>query len=126
MASQPPVPPNPNPDGRIAAAEFTSTFPRGTVGHVVHTAVTPFAALFGNFASGRIGAHYRERAEALGQPATGENIREFARIETRYWNEEEKGLPRMVGSAMGASTRENMLNCTKSQLMKRGEWTENR
>jgi hypothetical protein len=123
MASQPPVPPRSNPDGRVAAAEFTSTFPKGTVGHVVHTAVRPFAFIFGDFASGTIGAHYRERAEALSQPATGKNIKEFAETETAYWNKQ-TGLPGMVGSAMGAQTREDMLNCRKSQLMKEGDWKE--
>jgi hypothetical protein len=124
MASQPPVPPYSNPDGRKAAVDFTSTFPPGTVGHVVHHSIKPFATIFGDFASGSIGAHYRQRKDALGQPATGKNIKEFAETETGYWNEQ-TGLPGIVGSSMGAQTRENMLNCKKSQLMKSGEWTDN-
>lgn len=119
MASKPTVTSNPN--GRVAAADFTSRFPKGSVGQVVHHSVKPFATLFGDFASGHIGEHYRGQEQALSEPATGPNIRSFAEKETEYWNNE-SGLPGMIGSSMGAQTREGMLNCTKTKLVKAGDF----
>jgi hypothetical protein len=46
--------------GRIGALVATKNYGRGTVGAVVHRAVAPFARIFGDFASGNIGRHYRE------------------------------------------------------------------
>lgn len=80
--------------------------------------VTPFAWLFGDFASGSIGAHYRSREEFLELPDTDENIDELARTETAWWNQQ-PGLPGVVGSLMSAQQRSGVLKARKTCLAKK-------
>ena len=105
--------------GRRNAVEYTEQFEEGTVGSLVHHTVKPFATVFGDFASGSIGAHYKERETFLKKPATSENIRELAVTETAWWNQQ-PGVPGWVGSLMSAENRELTLNARKSCLIKGG------
>lgn len=107
--------------GRRNAVKYTEQFEEGTVGSLVHHTVKPFSTVFGDFASGSIGAHYKEREEFLKKPATSENIRELATTETAWWNQQ-RGLPGWVGSRMSAENRELTLNARKSYLMKSGKF----
>jgi len=99
--------------GRIGAVVATKDYKAGTVGAVVHRAVAPFAKVFGDFASGNIGSHYRESAQRLKRPATDENIREFARNETEWWGRQ-PGLAGWVGKKLSANTRARLLICVKN------------
>lgn len=96
---------------RDLAVEATKNFPVGTVGHAVHRAVEPAYHAFGNFWSGDIGHHYStaETQHLLAQPATAENIRNFARRETEWWKEQSGGAG-LVGGSFPAEWREAILN----------------
>lgn len=99
--------------GRIGALVATRRYPAETVGAVVHRAVTPFARIFGDFASGNIGRHYRESDQWLRLPATDQNLREFARRETAWWAQQ-PGLPGWIGKRLSADRRAQILICLKN------------
>jgi hypothetical protein len=96
--------------GRIAAAAVTRQYKPGTVGAVVHSAVMPFAKIFGDLASGNIGKHYRESHNWLKLPATPSNLQRFAQHETEWWKKQ-PGFAGVVGSAMSAERRAKILTC---------------
>ncbi|WDD36527.1 hypothetical protein PQG02_35900 (plasmid) [Nostoc sp. UHCC 0926] len=100
--------------GRTGAVDATRNYQAGTVGAVVHRAVTPFAKVFGDFASGNIGSHYQEpnTVRLLSLPDNDKNLRDFAQDETRWWKEQ-SGFAGTVGSAMTAEQRTNLLRCVK-------------
>jgi hypothetical protein len=85
------------PVGRLAAVEYTSKFPVGTMGHLVHETVKQFAVVFGDVAAGEIGQHYRTREDVLARRVTKFLVIRFAIEETRWW-QQQRGLPGFVGS----------------------------
>ena len=102
VASAPPA------KGRTYALEVTRKYAPGTMGHLVHTAIGCFTAIFGDLASGRIGEHYEHIHELLSQPVTEENIRTLAVGETAYWRSE-KGAAWYAGYLLDADGRAALL-----------------
>ena len=96
------------PKGRCYAVEVTKRYARGTMGHLIHEAVKPYAAKYGDLFSGRIGEHYEQSDEFLRLPATPDNIKKFAERETKWWRQQ-PGRAGVVGSLMCAETRACML-----------------
>ncbi|MFN6480408.1 hypothetical protein [Nostoc sp. DedQUE07] len=99
--------------GRIGAEVATRNYRSGTVGGVVHRAVAPLARIFGDFASGNIGQHYRESDHWLSRPATDQNLHEFAQHETRWW-QEQRGFAGWAGKKLSADGRAQILICVKN------------
>lgn len=96
------------PVGRLVAVEYTSKFPRGTMGHLVHETVKQFAVVFGDVAAGEIGRHYRTREDVLAQRVTKFRIIRFAIEETRWW-QQQRGIPGFVGSWFSQRWRAGIL-----------------
>jgi hypothetical protein len=101
--------------GRIGALVATRNYPAGTVGAVVHRAVSPFARIFGDLASGNIGRHYREAdtVRLLMQQASDANLLRFARNETQWWKRQ-KGFAGWVGKRLSETARANVLMCVRN------------
>ncbi len=73
---------------RDKARDVVSTSPPGSVGAAIHDMLTRFdVRLVGNYAAGTVGDFYEQvKSELLDKPATPENIMEFARRETDFFN----------------------------------------
>lgn len=104
--------------GRRYALQYLRRFQPGTVGHVVQNAVNPFARIFGDFASGNIGAHYENDVPHLmARNATRTNLMRLALRETNWWRQQ-TGLPGLVGGAMGHRTRYRILAAMMRRLQR--------
>ncbi|MBZ4419903.1 hypothetical protein [Myxococcus sp. RHSTA-1-4] len=71
------------------------------------------AAFTREFAAGAVGDFYEQQRELLYQPATDENIREFARRETEFFGTQ-PWLARNVGGLMSAETRAELLTYSRN------------
>lgn len=101
--------------GRHKAVQVTSQYAKPKMGYLIHETVKPFADLLGDVASGNIGQHYEDRADALDKDITKIGIIRFAIIETAWWNKQ-KGIPGFVGSAMTARMRAGTLIAKAKEL----------
>jgi hypothetical protein len=85
--------------------------PKGSNGEAMCYAIGPFFQAFGNFAGGKIGAHYQEpeMLERIKAPCTKEGLEEIAHHETVNFWRIQTGLPGLVGRAVSEKTRAGRL-----------------
>ncbi len=96
---------------RERALQATREAPPGSVGAAINV---PLAAVthgvgVGGWCAGKVGDFYESERSLLNSPATRQNVDTFARRETDFF-QSQTGCAGLVGSAMSAQTRADILN----------------